>query len=134
MFSTAGKSSHFSIIKDRGDTEFDLSVANEWLKLGFRRAIVPGTGVEIGGPPRNSSFLNPCQGQGWPRSRCAREIPHVVKLLSANSCTPKSDLAPKRRVVVSRNVSRFHRTYHSKMPKALGSDIKKRPPRRQSMF
>ncbi len=56
MFSTAGKSSHFSIIKDRDNLEFDLSVVNEWLKLGFRRAIVPGTGVES-----NTYFVYLCR-------------------------------------------------------------------------
>jgi hypothetical protein len=37
----------YSIIKDRGDPEFDVSVANEWLKPGFRRAIAPGTGCRV---------------------------------------------------------------------------------------
>ena len=37
----------YTVIKDRGDPEFDVSVANEWLKPGFRRAIVPGTGCRV---------------------------------------------------------------------------------------
>lgn len=37
----------YSIIKERSTPEFDLSAANEWLKPGFRRAIVPGTGCRV---------------------------------------------------------------------------------------
>jgi hypothetical protein len=37
----------YSIIKERSSPEFDLSAANEWLKPGFRRAIVPGTGCRV---------------------------------------------------------------------------------------
>jgi hypothetical protein len=38
----------YSIIKARGTPEeVDLSLANEWLKPGFRRAIAPGTGCRV---------------------------------------------------------------------------------------
>lgn len=37
----------YVIIKDRSAPEFDLSTATEWLKPGFRRAIVPGTGCRV---------------------------------------------------------------------------------------
>jgi hypothetical protein len=37
----------YLIIKDRSSLEFDLCTANEWLKPGFRRAIVPGTGCRV---------------------------------------------------------------------------------------
>ncbi len=37
----------YSIIKDRSSPEFDLSTATEWLKPGFRRALVPGTGCRV---------------------------------------------------------------------------------------
>ncbi len=37
----------YSIIKGRSSPEFDLSTATEWLKPGFRRAIVPGTGCRV---------------------------------------------------------------------------------------
>jgi hypothetical protein len=37
----------YLIIKERGSLEFDLSSANEWLKPGFRRAIVPGAGCRV---------------------------------------------------------------------------------------
>jgi hypothetical protein len=37
----------YSIIKDRSIPDFDLSAVNEWLKPGFRRAIVPGTGCRV---------------------------------------------------------------------------------------
>ena len=37
----------FLIIKERSTPEFDLSVATEWLKPGFRRATVPGTGCRV---------------------------------------------------------------------------------------
>lgn len=37
----------YSIIKERSSPEFDLSAANEWLKPGFRSAIVPGAGCRV---------------------------------------------------------------------------------------
>ncbi|KAK4097352.1 hypothetical protein N658DRAFT_406626, partial [Parathielavia hyrcaniae] len=37
----------YLIIKERSSPEFDLSAANEWLKPGFRRAVVPGTGCRV---------------------------------------------------------------------------------------
>ncbi|KAK4194380.1 hypothetical protein QBC40DRAFT_35061 [Triangularia verruculosa] len=37
----------YSIIKDRNSPEFDLSTATEWLKPGFRQAVVPGTGCRV---------------------------------------------------------------------------------------
>ncbi|KAK4150638.1 hypothetical protein C8A00DRAFT_46026 [Chaetomidium leptoderma] len=37
----------YSILKDRSAPEVDLSAANEWLKPGFRRAIVPGAGCRV---------------------------------------------------------------------------------------
>ncbi|KAK4243078.1 hypothetical protein C7999DRAFT_18512 [Corynascus novoguineensis] len=37
----------YSIIKDRSSPEFDLSTATEWLKPGFRRAVIPGTGCRV---------------------------------------------------------------------------------------
>ncbi|GAB1315608.1 hypothetical protein MFIFM68171_05818 [Madurella fahalii] len=37
----------YSIIKDRSTPEFDLSEATNWLKPGFRRAIVPGAGCRV---------------------------------------------------------------------------------------
>ncbi|KAK4112220.1 hypothetical protein N656DRAFT_798562 [Canariomyces notabilis] len=37
----------YSIIQDRSTPEFDLSVATEWLKPGFRRAPVPGAGCRV---------------------------------------------------------------------------------------
>jgi hypothetical protein len=37
----------YSIIKDRSTPDLDLSAVNEWLKPGFRRAIVPGTGCRV---------------------------------------------------------------------------------------
>ncbi len=37
----------YSIIKNRSSPEFDLSTATEWLKPGFRRAVVPGTGCRV---------------------------------------------------------------------------------------
>lgn len=37
----------FLIIEERSTPEFDLSVATEWLKPGFRRATVPGTGCRV---------------------------------------------------------------------------------------
>lgn len=37
----------YSIIRDRSTPEFDLSEATNWLKPGFRRAIVPGSGCRV---------------------------------------------------------------------------------------
>ncbi|KXX81508.1 hypothetical protein MMYC01_202516 [Madurella mycetomatis] len=37
----------YSIIKDRSTPEFSLSEATNWLKPGFRRAIVPGSGCRV---------------------------------------------------------------------------------------
>jgi len=37
----------YSIIKDRITPDFDLSTATEWLKPGFRRAVLPGTGCRV---------------------------------------------------------------------------------------
>lgn len=37
----------YSIIKERSTPDLDLAMANEWLKPGFRRAIVPGTGCRV---------------------------------------------------------------------------------------
>jgi hypothetical protein len=37
----------YSIIKDRISPDFDLSTATEWLKPGFRRAVLPGTGCRV---------------------------------------------------------------------------------------
>ncbi|AEO58725.1 hypothetical protein MYCTH_2306233 [Thermothelomyces thermophilus ATCC 42464] len=38
----------YSIIKEwSASSEFDLAVANEWLRPGFRRAIAPGTGCRV---------------------------------------------------------------------------------------
>ncbi|KAL2167690.1 hypothetical protein VTG60DRAFT_909 [Thermothelomyces hinnuleus] len=38
----------YSIIKEWStSSEFDLAVANEWLRPGFRRAIAPGTGCRV---------------------------------------------------------------------------------------
>ncbi|KAL2258720.1 hypothetical protein VTK26DRAFT_7859 [Humicola hyalothermophila] len=49
---TAGESTipcreAFLIIRDRSAPDFDLSAAAEWLKPGFRRATVPGTGCRV---------------------------------------------------------------------------------------
>ncbi|KAK4173191.1 Glyoxalase/Bleomycin resistance protein/Dihydroxybiphenyl dioxygenase [Triangularia setosa] len=49
----------YTIIKDRNPPDLDSEIMNQWLKPGFRRAIIPGSGCRVETHLTQMTHLNP---------------------------------------------------------------------------